>query len=130
MEYFRSIIKDYVGYIAVLEKRNNENLLKKEKYRMKCEHLFRAFVTGREEEKRLLDSYIEQKEKIEKLEQIRAETEISRLKISKQLELIQSENMYLKELILVANKNYENLENKYLESEERFKYSEIAMRQK
>ena len=33
-------------------------------------------------------------------------------------------------MIFIANKNYENLENKYLESEERFKYSEIAMKQK
>ena len=41
---------------------------------MKCEHLFRAFVTGREEEKRLLDSYIEQKQKIERLEEVRSQT--------------------------------------------------------
>ena len=47
--------------------------------------MFRAFVTGREEEKRLLQEYIIQKEKIEKLEEIRAETELARLKISKDL---------------------------------------------
>ena len=29
LDYFKSIIRDYTNYISVLERRNNENLLKK-----------------------------------------------------------------------------------------------------
>ena len=44
------------------------------------------------------------------------------------MEILRSENTYLKDLIILANKNYESIEKKLLEAEERCKKAEASMR--
>ena len=54
---FRQIVRDYNDYIAVLQDRNEELLVGCEKYKVKSDHLLKALLTIRDEEKNLVLSY-------------------------------------------------------------------------
>lgn len=47
LEQFRQIVRNYNDYISVLQNRNEELLVKCEKYKVKSDHLLRALNTIR-----------------------------------------------------------------------------------
>lgn len=77
-----------------------------------------------------MEKYQRDRVKWEEAEAERKELAIVGDRLSKQVEVLRSENTYLKDLIILANKNYENIEKKLVDSEEKNKKTEQMMRQR
>lgn len=95
--------------------------MKCEKYRVKSEHLWKALLTVRDQEKGLIEKVQRDRERGEEAEAQRNELGGVVDRLGKEVEVLRSENAYLKDLIILANKNYENLEKKLGDSEEKSK---------
>jgi hypothetical protein len=95
--------------------------VKCEKYRVKSEHLWKALLTVRDQEKGLIEKVQRDRERGEEAEAQRNELGGVVDRLGKEVEVLRSENAYLKDLIILANKNYENLEKKLSDSEEKSK---------
>lgn len=95
--------------------------MKCEKYRVKSEHLWKALLTVRDQEKGLIEKVQRDRERGEEAEAQRNELGGVVDRLGKEVEVLRSENAYLKDLIILANKNYENLEKKLSDSEEKSK---------
>jgi hypothetical protein len=95
--------------------------VKCEKYRVKSEHLWKALLTVRDQEKGLIEKVQRDRERGEEAEAQRNELGGVVDRLGKEVEVLRSENAYLKDLIILANKNYENLEKKLGDSEEKSK---------
>lgn len=104
--------------------------MKCEKYKVKSEHLLKALLTVRDEEKGMIDKIQRDRQKWEDGETEKKELVVSVDRLNKEVEVLRSENAYLKDLIILANKNYENIEKKLSDSEEKNKKLEQATRQR
>lgn len=84
------MVRDYNDYISVLQNRNEELLVKCEKYRLKSEHLLKALYTVRDEEKLLVEKYTVSKEQLEEHEKSTKELLLVSDRLEKEVEVLRS----------------------------------------